>query len=104
MVDNNTQWMLPGQRPATYDNYVTRRNNIIKLLAEGKSVILIADELGRKKSSVYSDISKMETETGQKTIWGVVVEAMKLGWIPCPVERPHVHKQEVECERPPCAG
>lgn len=102
MVDNKTQWMLPGTRPATYDNYVTRRNDILRLLAQGKPVVEVAKELGRKKSSIYTDISKMETETKQVTIWGVVIEAMRRGWIPCPVQRPHLHST-AEGERPPCA-
>jgi hypothetical protein len=53
----------------------------------------IAKKLDKSAASVYMDLAKALTETGCTTYWGLLVEAMKRGWIESPIH---------EAERPSC--
>lgn len=76
-----------------YLNYAKRRNEVLRLLVLDKKVPEIAKILGKSSASVYMDLGKALTETRCTTYWGLLMEAMKLGWIEPPNSKG---------ERPPC--
>jgi DNA-binding NarL/FixJ family response regulator len=69
----------------------------LECLREGLTVETTAKRLKRAISSVYTDITKMKTETGHRTTWGVLMYAIEHGWVACPVGK---HEST---ERPTCA-
>jgi DNA-binding NarL/FixJ family response regulator len=97
MAGVTDRYWEPPDRIVAYDKYVARRDTIIKALAEGKTVKQIAKEMKRSPAAVYTDIAKMLHEANVDNYWSLMIEAIKLEWIPCPLAKPHLHE-----ERPPC--
>ncbi|HST77310.1 MAG TPA: hypothetical protein VLN58_02355 [Verrucomicrobiae bacterium] len=92
MTDNKTPW-LPPSKPEAYASYEKRRNEILKCLARDMGVREIAKELGRGVNSVYVDLAKAKYETDTNTDAGLYAEAIRRGWLHCPAERPHIHRE-----------
>lgn len=82
-ITNKTQWKVP-EGGAPLENYVHRRSALLRYLVNDWSVAEIAEDLGKSKDSIYTDINKLQTETGTHTIWGAVVESIRRGWIKWP--------------------
>jgi hypothetical protein len=45
---------------------------------------------------VYVDLAKAKYETDTNTDAGLYAEAIRRGWLHCPAERPHVHREVAE--------
>lgn len=89
-VTNKTPTEIP-EREATYRNYQKRRNLIIGGLSQDMTIRDLAKALDKSQASIYTDLGKAMNETDTRTYWGLVVAAIRLGWIPAPgftAERP----------------
>jgi DNA-binding NarL/FixJ family response regulator len=84
MTTAPNKWAPPQINTGALENYRRRRATLLSYLSRGMSVKEIANLTDRCTAAVYTDITKLQTETETYTIWGAIMESMRRGWIECP--------------------